>query len=65
MTKILSEVDNGTEEYNVAVVCGNNQKALKLINKVKFRRNVTSYGFIHNVDELMDAADCIITKPGG
>lgn len=65
MTKILSEVDNGTEEYNVVVVCGNNQKALKLINKVKFRRNVTSYGFIHNVDELMDAADCIITKPGG
>ena len=27
--------------------------------------NVKVFGFIDNVDVLMDAADCIITKPGG
>jgi processive 1,2-diacylglycerol beta-glucosyltransferase len=49
------------------IVCGNDRKLYSsLEDVVKEARNpIVRFSFVHNVDELMSAADIIITKAGG
>lgn len=65
MTSILEEVDSVDKPYDIAVVCGNNEEAKTAIDQMQFRHPVHNLGFVQNVDLLMDAAECIVTKPGG
>ncbi|MFA6947921.1 MAG: glycosyltransferase [Eubacteriales bacterium] len=60
--RILDESDI---DLQIIIVCGNNDEAHKKIGQMKLTKPVLNYGFITNVDVLMSAADCIITKPGG
>ena len=62
---VIKEIDKAETDCNVAVCCGNNKRAKTLIDRSYHRKNFKTYGFISNVDRIMDAADCIITKPGG
>ena len=62
---IIDEIDGCDIDYEVAVVCGNNVKAREMILEKDLKHKFHAYGFVNNVDEFMDAADCIITKPGG
>lgn len=56
-------------DFQIICVCGNNKKKKKsiddLISKGSLAKKVYNHGFVDNVDVMMDAADCIITKPGG
>lgn len=59
-----------TEHYlKIIVVCGNNNKLKKRIEKLVEENNgskkIEIYGFVDHIPELMDKADVIITKPGG
>lgn len=53
----------------IIVVCGNNEKLKKKIQKIIDDYNsfkiIDVYGFVENIPELMDKADVIISKPGG
>ncbi|MFZ7130803.1 MAG: MGDG synthase family glycosyltransferase [Eubacteriales bacterium] len=53
----------------VIVVCGNNVKLKKKIDKIidehETEKKFEIYGFVENIPELMDKADVIISKPGG
>lgn len=60
--KLLDAVDG---DFQILCVCGNNDKMYKSISKHKWNKKIYLYGFVDNVDVMMDAADCIITKPGG
>lgn len=62
---VIKEIDKTNVACNVAVCCGNNKRAKAVIDRATHRKNFKTYGFISNVDRIMDAADCIITKPGG
>jgi len=62
---IIDEIDGCDIDFEVAVACGNNSKAKDMILAKNLKHKFHAYGFINNVDEFMDAADCIITKPGG
>ncbi len=62
---VIREIDKIDVDCNVAVCCGNNKRAKMLIDRAHHRKKFKTYGFISNVDRIMDAADCIITKPGG
>ena len=46
-------------------VCGNNEKLARRLRREAFSFPVKVYGFVNNVDVLMSAADCVVTKPGG
>jgi processive 1,2-diacylglycerol beta-glucosyltransferase len=46
-------------------VCGNNKKAKEEIDAQSFTHRVLNFGYTDKIDLLMDAADCIVTKPGG
>nr|WP_281350064.1 glycosyltransferase [Alkalibaculum sporogenes] len=59
-----------TEHYlKIMVVCGNNHRMKKRIEKIVEEDNgskkIEVYGFVEQIPELMDKADVIITKPGG
>lgn len=49
------------------IVCGQDEKLYKSLDSVieESRNPVVRFGFVQNVEELMSAADIIITKAGG
>ncbi|MBQ8301897.1 MAG: glycosyltransferase [Clostridia bacterium] len=61
----LSEIDNCLQDFQILCVCGSNKKVKAGVDDFDWNKNVYSYGFVDNIDVMMDAADIIITKPGG
>ena len=51
----------------ILCVCGRNDDMKEKIGKlsVQSAHRIEVFGFVDNVDELMDASDCIVSKPGG
>lgn len=65
IVKEICEIDKLDIDFQILCVCGRNGKMYKEISGMKWKKNVIPYGFVDNVDVMMDASDCIITKPGG
>ena len=65
MLSIVKQLNDTPLDFQIISVCGNNEKMYKQIESANFSKLVANYGFVGNVDVLMDAADCIVTKPGG
>lgn len=63
--KYIDEIDNCDLNLQMFVVCGSNKSLYKKLKGKSTRKKLTVYGYIHNVDILMDACDCILSKPGG
>ena len=61
----LKVIDTLDLDFQMLCVCGNNEKMKKDIEETDWKRKVYTYGFVNNVDVMMDASDCIVTKPGG
>mmetsp|Transcript_29846 Transcript_29846/g.49248 ORF Transcript_29846/g.49248 Transcript_29846/m.49248 type:complete len:476 (-) Transcript_29846:114-1541(-) len=55
-----------TPQYQMVVVCGNNQKAQENLNSANFGQGVkvSVQGFVNNMDEWMQASDALVTKAG-
>ncbi|MBI4336101.1 MAG: galactosyldiacylglycerol synthase, partial [Candidatus Omnitrophica bacterium] len=54
-------------DFQMAVVAGVNKRLLSWLKRKSstFRRRVTTFGYTDNINELMEAASLIVTKPGG
>ena len=65
MKGFIESVDMAKGDFSAVVICGNNEKAKKSIERHEWTKTIKCLGFIDNVDEYMDAAEVIITKPGG
>ncbi len=65
MPAIIQEIQSLGMDFQILAVCGNNRRLYKKLLESAPPDNVKVYGFTDNVDVLMDASDCIITKPGG
>ena len=65
LVKDIASIDNLDEDFQILCVCGNNEKMKNEIASKTWNKTVIPYGFVDNVDVMMDAADLIITKPGG
>lgn len=61
----IRALDQLEEEFQIVTICGSNKKLKEQIDKLKLKKAVYNYGYVDNVDVFMDAADCIVTKPGG
>lgn len=61
----IEKLDKLNIDFQVIVVCGNNKRMFKKVKELNTRKRFDIYGYVDNVDVMMDAADCIITKPGG
>lgn len=62
---IIKQLDKLPDDFQIIAVCGNNKRLKSSISKLKLHRKLICYGYVTNVDEIMDSSDCIITKPGG
>lgn len=65
ITEIIQQLDFCTADFQILCVCGNNAALKQKIDTMKIKKKLYSFGFVNNIDVLMDASDCIITKPGG
>ena len=61
---IITDMDTMDMDFQIISICGNN-KNLKEDRWDDNKEKVYNYGFTDKVDIIMDAADCIVTKPGG
>ncbi|MGE4284224.1 MAG: glycosyltransferase [Clostridia bacterium] len=65
LIKSIRQLDKLDMDFQIISVCGNNKSLKKKIDALKTRKKLYSYGFVNNVDVMMDACTCIVTKPGG
>ncbi|MDR2957075.1 MAG: hypothetical protein LBU61_02690 [Coriobacteriales bacterium] len=67
--KVIEELLVLTRKLFVVAVCGNNQKLFETLIELNGGQSRSDrllvYGYSDQIDLLMDAVDCIITKPGG
>ena len=61
--KNMEIIDDVDADFQVLCVCGNNEKMQREIKSKIWKKTVLVYGFVDNVDVMMDAADFIITNP--
>ena len=64
-----SAVLDGLKEFapriQAIVVCGRNETQCQSLEKEGYPFPVRIFGFVSNMDELMEASDLLIAKPGG
>ncbi|MBI3332509.1 MAG: hypothetical protein HYZ93_00240 [Candidatus Omnitrophica bacterium] len=67
VTSIVASLDAVRQPIQILVVAGKNAALFESLEKLRarIRHPIKVYGFIDNMDELMDVSDLIITKPGG
>lgn len=61
----IEKLDKLDVDFQALVVCGTNKRMKNKISGLNTKKPFHVYGFVDNVDLMMDASDCIITKPGG
>ncbi len=62
---VIMDMDAMDMDFQILCICGNNKNLKKKIDQMVARKRIYNFGFVDNVDIIMDGADCIITKPGG
>ncbi|MEQ8225956.1 MAG: glycosyltransferase [Candidatus Eremiobacterota bacterium] len=65
--ELSSELDKVDTPLQIVAICGKNQAKLEALETKKdtMKHTLVPVGFIKNVSEYMEAADVIISKPGG
>lgn len=61
----IMRLDRMDMDFQIISVCGNNRSLKEDIDNLEIKKDIYNFGFVDNIDVLMDASDCIITKPGG
>lgn len=61
----VAKVDSLGMGLQIVCICGNNKELRKKLSLLATKEKITVLGYVNNVEEYMDAADCIVTKPGG
>ncbi len=62
--ELVSQADT-MDDVQIIAVCGTNFMLRHKLEAKKYKNPVHILGFINNMDEYIDAADVIVTKPGG
>ena len=64
---IVQHLDKVSAPLQEIIVCGTNRKLYKKLKRETKRcyKKIHLLGYANNINELMDASDVIITKPGG
>ena len=65
LAALIRQLDDLDLDFQILAVCGSNKRLKSRLSKLSVKRNLHVYGFVNNVDVMMDAAECICTKPGG
>ncbi len=63
--EVLEALSEFGGKIQVLVVCGRNQDLLRTLEAKRFPFHAKLYGFVSHMDELMEASDLMVAKPGG
>ena len=63
--KYVKEADKAAADFRIVSVSGRNQRKFKRISRMKTKHPLTAIGFSNEVELWMNAADLLISKPGG
>lgn len=65
--KTVREIDGLDLDLQIVCVCGRNLRAKESLENIaaSARHRIVPLGFVDYVDRLMDAADLMVSKPGG
>lgn len=65
--KICTQLADSLVPVQTIVVCGKNEKLYHFFEEVRVQplNRIVWLGYVHNVEELMEVSDLIITKAGG
>ena len=63
--KVIEQLDALDHDFQAIVVCGNNQRMMRKVTSVVTKKRFDVYGFTDKIDIMMDAANFIVSKPGG
>ncbi|MDD4780142.1 MAG: glycosyltransferase [Tissierellia bacterium] len=55
---------NNYKDYKIKIVTGRNEKLYKKLSDTKYS-NIEIYGYVNNLNQMMDESVFIVTKPGG
>jgi processive 1,2-diacylglycerol beta-glucosyltransferase len=61
----LSAIDDHNGDYQMAAITGRNEKLQQELSGLSTEHTLTVEGFVKNMPTWLEAADLIITKPGG
>lgn len=69
MAETVAKIDRMAcdSDFQLLIVCGNNEGARAEIEQLSETalHKMKIFGFVKNIPTLMDASDCLISKPGG
>jgi len=60
---LLQKLDSNTN-FKIKIVAGRNKKLYKKLSEYKYS-NIEVYGYVNNINQMMDESVFIVTKPGG
>lgn len=63
--EILSDIDKVPMDFQTVIICGRNKRLSIKIKSTIYSKDVIVVDYVDNMELYMDAADIIITKPGG
>lgn len=65
--KIIQSILKIKDDFQIMIITGRNKELYKRMNELAKTsdKKILTYGFVDNIEELMTAADIIITKSGG
>ncbi len=63
--KYIRALDGMKDDFQIISVCGRNAAMKRHIDTLSLSKKIYNFGFVNNVDLMMDASDIIVTKPGG
>ncbi len=65
--KICMQLADSLVPVQAIIVCGKNEKLYQFLEDISIqaRNLILRFGYVHNIEELMEVSDLIITKAGG
>jgi processive 1,2-diacylglycerol beta-glucosyltransferase len=67
MKSVIRKLDKLPQPFYIVAITGKNEELKERLERKgqKLRHPTKIFGFVENVHELMDAAEMVVTKPGG
>lgn len=63
--KYVEEIDQQKLNLQILVVCGKNERLYRKLKDGIYKKPTKVFGYVNNMEILMAAADCMVSKPGG
>src|SRR5262249_50714943 len=65
LVETMAELDAARPDFQMVVVAGRNEALRRFLKPRRYQHPAKIIGFASNMEELMAAANVIVTKPGG